>query len=177
MGNNKTGPGKKSRTVSSVYNYKPKKLFCCRKTSGCSPPPPRVNQRRAADLICLGSYIDTPQKRGIRAAILSTSILATLWIHRDTPVITRGVPQPNPAPINTFVPGFLSDLRVTTSAAVTGRGKEISERKRERETDRETRMKKGRRERSRGWRRCRSNDGSTKEGWKNDPSFTSETRI
>lgn len=146
--------------MSSVYNYKPEETVVAEASgrNGCCSPP-RVNQRRAADLICLGSYIDTPQKRGIRAAILSTSILATLWIHRDTPVITRGaVPQPNPAPINTFVLG-LSDLEVTTNATVTGQGKEISERK-----EREREEKKGKRERSRGWRRrCRNNDGSTKE--------------
>lgn len=127
--------------MSSVYNYKPEEIVVAEASgrNGCCSPP-RVNQRRAADLICLGSYIDTPQKRGIRGAILSTSILATLWIHRDTPVITRGaVPQPNPAPINTFVLG-LSDLEVTTNATVTGQGKEISERKeRERGKKREER--------------------------------------
>lgn len=144
--------------MSSVYNYKPEETVVAEASgrNGCCSPP-RVNQRRAADLICLGSYIDTPQKRGIRAAILSTSILATLWIHRDTPVITRGaVPQPNPAPINTFVLG-LSDLEVTTNATVT-KEKRLASGRREREE------KKEKRERSRGWRRrCRNNDGSTKE--------------
>lgn len=53
------------------------------------------------DLIWPGSYIDTPEAYG---AMLSP-VVATLWIHRDTPVITRYLTEP----INTFVLA-LSDL-------------------------------------------------------------------